>query len=84
MEMYGLELTVTKKESGITGKNRNKEAICGLSEDEKIMLTNIGYDPVYIDDLIRANKMDVGGTLAILRKLEEKNIRKVKITCLQQ
>ena len=74
MEMYGLELTVTKKESGITGKNRNKEAICGLSEDEKIMLTNIGYDPVYIDDLIRANKMDVGGTLAILRKLEEKNI----------
>ena len=74
IEMLGLELMTSQNEGGSPVKMKSRDVIRGLSDDEKLMLSNISYDPVYIDDLIRANKMDVGGTLAILRKLEEKKI----------
>lgn len=74
IEMMSSELALSNTEAQKNVKKRDKDILLGLSEEEKNIVSNLNYDPVYIDDLIRANKMDVGGTLSILRKLEDKNI----------
>ena len=70
MDMMNIDIPVEK----IERKGRRGDNIYGLNEDEKNILSNLGYEPVYIDDLVRVNRMDVSGTLSILRKLEQKKL----------
>ena len=41
-----------------------------LNEKEKSIIGMLGYEPVFIDDLIRSNGMNIGETLGTLRHLE--------------
>ena len=52
-------------------KDSKKEKKDSLTETQKKILGMLGYEPVYIDDLIRANDMDISGTLREIRSLEE-------------
>ena len=62
--------TMNKRRDGI---NRSGSRV-PVSEKEKEVLGKLGFEPIYIDDIIRVNNMDISGTLQILRDLEEKEL----------
>ena len=53
-------------------KSEKKKAVAELPAAEQKILGMLGYEPVYIDEIIRANNMDISGTLQSLRNLEDK------------
>ena len=55
-------------------EKHNKNEITELSVTEKNILKMLGFEPVYIDDIIRANNMNITETIHILRILEEKGL----------
>ena len=64
---------------GLTDKSGPGEASAGatakptyiLSKSQQRILGLLGYEPVYIDDIIRANNMDISDTLHQLNVLKE-------------
>lgn len=53
-----------------TPVSRRRNAV--LTVDEKRIIGNLGYEPTYIDDIIRDNKMAIGETIRMLSTLESK------------
>ena len=50
--------------------DKNKAAL-HISNEEKNILGILGYEPIYIDDIIRANRMNISETIHSLRHLEQ-------------
>lgn len=62
----------TTKES--ESRKERKAAKEKLSQEELKILKIIGYDPVYVDDIIRINNMKIAETIHILNSLEKKGL----------
>ena len=82
-DMLGIEESKTKQTRKTSARQANssnttnevslaKDSACNpsLNEKEKSIIGMLGYEPVFIDDLIRSNGMNIGETLGTLRHLE--------------
>ena len=70
-DMMGIDINKRKKsKAGRTAEPTGEP----LSEKEKRMLGYLGFEPIFLDDLIRYNNMDISETLAILRSLERRDL----------
>ncbi len=60
-----------KTKNNTKPKDERKKKIAKLPASQQAILGMLGYEPVFIDDIIRANEMNIAGTLHDIRKLEE-------------
>ena len=59
--------------SSVRGRKRDKN-LAGLSATEKSIIGILGYEPTFIDDIIRHNHMAIGETIHILDELCKKDL----------
>ena len=58
----------------------NKSDVKLLTQTQQKLLGMMGYEPIYIDDLIRANDMNISETIHELKELEKMEL----VVCLEQ
>ncbi len=70
-DMLGIDINRRKK---ATRADVMGELCEPLTEKEKTILGYLGFEPVFLDDLIRNNNMNISETLTILRSLERRDL----------
>ena len=75
VDMIGVLKDGEKRRSLYDGKDST-----ALNEKQKKLMGMLGYEPVFIDDLIRANNMDISDTIHQLNELAKLGF----VKCLEQ
>ena len=70
-DMLGIDINRRKKATRADVMDELREP---LTEKEKTILGYLGFEPVFLDDLIRNNNMNISETLTILRSLERRDL----------
>lgn len=68
-DMYGTEIVQKKRKSTKTKKRKSEKNVKNLTGIQKKLFGMLGYEPIYIDDLIRANDMKICETIQEMNEL---------------
>ena len=68
-DMYGAEIVQKKRKSTKTEKRKSEKNVKNLTGIQKKLFGMLGYEPIYIDDLIRANDMKISETIQEMNEL---------------
>ena len=69
VDMYGTEYTREKNKAKEIKPGKYEKNVKNLTMIQKKLYTMLGYEPIYIDDLIRANDMKIGETIQEMNEL---------------
>ena len=69
VDMYGTEYTREKNKAKDIKPGKYEKNVKNLTMIQKKLYTMLGYEPIYIDDLIRANDMKIGETIQEMNEL---------------
>ncbi|MCR5213199.1 MAG: DNA-processing protein DprA [Eubacterium sp.] len=73
-DIMGIPLKRKASVKSISTNNKYSQSQTNVNPTEKKIIEMLGYEPLYIDDIIRANGMNISETIHILHSLEDKGL----------